>query len=86
MYAAMPAVLKDAVERAYVIAGWDLRKSVNKYNENLFPTFQDVLEQIQIVLDESDYSADNKSDYTGALKTRIKSLTNNSLMKTSSLI
>ena len=76
MYAAMPAVLKDAVERAYVIAGWDLRKSVNKYNENLFPTFQDVLEQIQIVLDESDYSADNKSDYTGALKTRIKSLTN----------
>lgn len=76
MYAAMPAVLKDAVERAYVIAGWDLRRSVNKYDSNLFPTFQDVLEQIQAVLAESAYSADNKSDYTGALTTRIKSLTN----------
>lgn len=76
MYAAMPAVLKDAVERAYAAAGWDLRHSANRYDSNLFPTFQDVLEQIQSVLAESAYSADNKSDYTGALTTRIKSLTN----------
>ena len=76
MYAAMPAVLKDAVERAYEVAGWDLRTSVNKYTSKLFPTFQDVLEQVSIVMQESDYSADNKGDYTGALCTRLKSLTN----------
>lgn len=76
MYAAMPAVLKDSIERAYVAAGWDLRRSVNKYAPKLFPTFQDVLEQIQIVLAESAYSSDNKGDYTGALTTRLKSLTN----------
>lgn len=76
MYAAMPAVLKDSIERAYESAGWDLRRSINKYSPLLFPTFQDVLEQIQVVLNESAYSADNKGDYTGALTTRLKSLTN----------
>lgn len=76
MYAAMPAILKDAVERAYISAGWNLEKSINKYDENLFPTFSDVVKQIKIVLDESDYSADNKGDYTGSLVTRLKSLTN----------
>ena len=76
MYAAMPAVLKDAVERAYVVAGWDLRTSENKQFGRLFPTFTDVLRQINIVMNDSDYSADSKSDYKGALRTRVKSLTN----------
>lgn len=76
MYAAMPAILKDAVERAYAAAGWDLMKSVNKYDDRLFPTFSDVLKQIRQVLNESDYSADNKGDYTGSLVTRLRSLTN----------
>lgn len=76
MYAAMPAVLKDAVERAYSAAGWNLEMSVNKFGEPIFPTFSDVLEQIRIVINESDYSSENKSDYTGSLVTRIHSLTN----------
>lgn len=76
MYAAMPAVLKDAVERAYVEAGWDLRTSENRQYGRLFPTFTDVLHQIDLVMNESDYSGDSKGDYKGALKTRLKSLTN----------
>lgn len=76
LYAAMPAILKDSVERAYVSAGWDIEKSTNKYSDNLFPTFADVVKQIKVVLSESDYSSDNKGDYTGALVTRLKSLTN----------
>ena len=75
MYAAMPAILKDACERAYVAAGWDLAKSVNRYDVRLFPTFADVLEQIKIVVNETDYSADTSGDYKGALVTRVKSLT-----------
>ena len=76
MYAAMPAILKDSIERAYISAGWDLIKSENKYNNMLFPTFGDVMIQIKQVLNESDYSDDNKGDYTGSLVTRIRSLTN----------
>ena len=76
MYAAMPAVLKEAIERSYVQAGWDLTTSENAYDAELFPSFCDVLAQIRLVLAESDYSADNKGDYTGALVTRLKSLTN----------
>lgn len=76
MYAAMPAILKEAIERAYVAAGWNLQTSQNCYHDQLFPTFSDVLEQIQIVLNESAYSSDNKGDYTGALSIRIRSLTN----------
>lgn len=76
MYAAMPAVLKDAVERAYQDAGWDLVRSVNLYDDNLFPTFSDVLRQIDTVMNESQYSDENKGDYKGALSTRLRSLTN----------
>lgn len=75
MYAAMPAILKDACERAYAAAGWDIAASINWKQENCFPCFADVLEQIKKVLEESAYSADNKSDYTGALVTRVRSLT-----------
>lgn len=76
MYAAMPAVLKEAIERSYLEAGWDLTASKNKYSNYLFPTFADVLRQIDIVMNESQYSADSKGDYKGALSTRVKSLTN----------
>ncbi len=76
MYAAMPAILKDAIERSYVKAGWDLRKSINKYSDTLFPNFIDVLQQIDIVMEQSQYSSDNKGDYKGALSTRLRSLTN----------
>lgn len=76
MYAAMPAILKDAVERAYVNSGWDLERSKNRYSSELFPTFTDVFREIRHVLQESDYSDDNKGDYTGSLVTRLKSLTN----------
>ena len=74
MYAAMPAILKEAIERAYVATGWDLVSSENKSGHK-FPNFADILEQIEAVIDESKYSADCKGDYSGALLTRVRSLT-----------
>lgn len=74
MYAAMPAILKEAIERAYTETGWDLILSENK-NGKKFPNFADVLGQIDIVINESKYSADCKGDYSGALLTRVRSLT-----------
>ncbi len=80
MYAAMPAVLKDSIERAYIASGWNLDSSECKYKDiagvNVFPTFVDILKQINVVMEESQYSNDSKGDYKGALCTRIKSLTN----------
>lgn len=74
MYAAMPAILKDAMERAYVAAGWNLNTSKNPKGER-FPNFTDLLDQIETVIHESQYSSDSKSDYSGALLTRVRSLT-----------
>ncbi|WP_310603228.1 ATP-binding protein [Anaerosporobacter sp.] len=79
MYAAMPAVLKEAIERSYELAGWDLSCSECKYLVNekyTYPNFVDVLNQINSVIEESKYSADSKGDYVGALSMRISSLTN----------
>ena len=76
MYAAMPAVLKDAIERAYIGAGWNLKTSKNRHDLKIYPTFGDVLRQIDVVMEESQYSSESKGDYKGALSTRLKSLTN----------
>lgn len=76
MYAAMPAVLKEAVLQAYQSCGWDLSASTNQHDEALFPTFTDLLEELVEVIRRSAYSEEVKSNYTGSLVTRIQSLTN----------
>jgi len=76
MYAAMPAILKDAVLRSYEACGWDLRDSTSTYSSRLFPTFTDLLIQLETVISQSAYSDEMKSNYTGALVTRVRSLVN----------
>lgn len=79
MYAAMPAVLKEAVERSYESAGWNLDISECKYkhsDKNMYPSFVDVLYQINQVMEETKYSSESKGDYAGALTMRVGSLTN----------
>ena len=76
MYAAMPAVLKEAVEKSYEDCGWDLTESTNPYGDDLYPTFADVTRNIRTIIDSSEYDAENKGAYKGALVTRLKSLTN----------
>ncbi|MCM1540346.1 MAG: ATP-binding protein [Blautia sp.] len=74
MYAAMPAILKDAIEKSYEKVGWNLGHS--RCVPLVFPTFADLIETLPEVMDSSLYSADTKSDYSGALITRVLSLTN----------
>ncbi len=76
MYAAMPAVLKEAVLQAYEVCGWDLQDSTNTYDDNLFPTFRDLLTELVDVIDNSAYDKEVKSNYKGSLETRVKSLAN----------
>lgn len=74
MYAAMTAVLKDAIEKIYKDKGW-IFSNPTYYSKN-FPTFIDLINAMPEIMNNSMYSADTKSDYQGALITRIKSLTN----------
>ena len=76
MYAAMPAVLKDAVLCAYESCGWDLEESENPFGDEIFPTFKDLQRELIAVLDRSAYSDEVKGNYIGSLATRVKSLTN----------
>lgn len=75
MYAAMPAVLKAAMENAYRSAGWDLTRSVNPHGA-IFPNFVDVALEVEKYINRSEYSDENKSNYKGSLLTRFESLTN----------
>lgn len=76
MYAAMPAVLKSAVEKSYADCGWNLTLSQNRYKEMLYPSFADVARNIREIIDSSEYDAENKGAYKGSLLTRLQSLTN----------
>lgn len=75
MEAAMPAILKQGMERAYERAGWELSTSRNECSETLFPSFEDVMYEIERILEESQYSEENKGNYIGALCTRLRELT-----------
>lgn len=74
MYAAMPAVLKSAVEKSYMDCGWNLMTSTNKYDIALYPDFGDVAKNIKTIIDSSEYDQENKGAYKGALITRLRSL------------
>jgi len=75
--AAMPAILKNAVERIYIKSGWDLVRSIHFDNgKPKYPTFMDLLTELPILINESSYSSESKGDYIGALVTRVASLTN----------
>ena len=76
MYAAMPVILKDAIEKAYIRNGWDLEYSLCTKNPKEYPKVHDVMETLPFVISSSDYADENKSNYKGALITRVKSLTN----------
>lgn len=76
MYAAMPAVLKNAIEKSYEDCGWNLTKSENEYNDNYYPTFYDVARNIKEIINSSEYDDENKGAYKGSLLTRLQSLSN----------
>ena len=75
--AAMPAILKKAVEQAYQVAGWDLANSyfIGDSKEYTYPTFTSLVIELRNVINSSSYSAEAKGNYTGALVTRVESLT-----------
>jgi hypothetical protein len=74
MYAAMPAVLKAAVENSYISCGWNIKTSECEGEHRIFPTIHDVLKELTRELDSSAFSGEVKGNYVGALTTRLESL------------
>ena len=75
MYDAMPAFFKNAILRSYEAVGWDLGSSTFDGEEPEYPDFEVLTEQLDELIGNSDYASDIKSNYRGALLTRVKSLT-----------
>ena len=75
MYDAMPAFFKEAILQAYEVVGWDLISSRFEGEEKVYPNFEVVSEELENLIDLSDYASDIKSNYRGALLTRVRSLT-----------
>ena len=75
MYDAMPAFFKDAILKSYEVIGWDLSSSTFEGDEIEYPDFEVLTEQLDELIGNSDYASDIKSNYRGALLTRVKSLT-----------
>lgn len=75
MYDAMPAFFKDAILKSYESVGWDLGSSTFEGDEIEYPDFEILAEQLNELIENSDYASDIKSNYRGALITRVKSLT-----------
>ena len=75
MYDAMPAFFKDAILKSYEVIGWDLGSSTFEGDELEYPDFEVLTEQLDELIGNSEYASDIKSNYRGALLTRVKSLT-----------
>lgn len=77
LYAAMPAILKAAVVKSYVECGWDVQNSIwiPGICDHKYPLFSDVLKVLPPMIDASDYSAESKGNYKGALVTRVEAMT-----------
>lgn len=75
LYDAMPAFLKEAILKSYEYVGWDLGSSTFDGDNIEYPDFDVLVEQLDKLIEASDYASDIKSNYRGALITRVKSLT-----------
>lgn len=76
MEAAMPNLLKEAIEDAYLGKGWFLDESRCIHSKKQYPTFKDLLNSLERVIANSSFSAEVKSNYEGALVSRVRSMTN----------
>ncbi|MCL1998238.1 MAG: ATP-binding protein [Turicibacter sp.] len=74
MYDAMPAFFKDAILRSYEVVGWDLGSSDFDGNVPEYPDFEILSAQLEYLINNSGYHSDIKSNYKGALLTRVRSL------------
>jgi len=81
LYAAMPNILEQCLTATYVKKGWKLAISKNAFegklpDELLYPTFSNLCQEVEHYLDNSNFADELRSNYKGALLTRLQSFTN----------
>ena len=74
MCATMPAIIREAVTRAYEEAGWDFQSSRNRHATPLYPDFADVLHQLDAVMEQLPYSGDIRETYQRVISSGYRSL------------
>lgn len=75
MYPPMPFLLEQAVYHIYDAWGWDITAGKNRFGRKLWPTLSDLHDEIARTVENSSYDREIKNNVTGALQTRIRSLT-----------
>lgn len=75
LYAAMPALLEEAMRAAYEAKNWNLSSSRCRGATPTFPTLQDLAESVEAAVVAAGYSVEVTANYRAALVTRIRSLT-----------
>ena len=78
---AMPNILEQCMYSIYIKAGWNIVTGKNQYagtipDEFLYPTFVDLLDEVDYYLDHSKFGSETLGDYRGAMTTRLKSFVN----------
>lgn len=79
--AAMPNILEQCLYNVYVHAGWNIVTNANVYagalpEAYLYPTFEDLANEVEVYLDNSDFGEEVLGNYKGALLSRLRSFTN----------
>lgn len=79
MQGPMPYILETALYNIYRKVGWDLISSINIYSKTLekkylYPTLEDLYNELDNVTEKIGYSKELTDDVKGALKVRIGSL------------
>lgn len=79
--AAMPNILEQCLYNVYVHSGWNIVANSNVYTgklpeDYLYPTFEDLANEVEDYLDHSDFGEEVLGNYKGALLSRLRSFTN----------
>ncbi len=81
MEAAIPQIIESAIYSSYQKYGWDIAtnknyKFENPFNKNVnsFPTLQDVIGEISVIVEKQGFDERLKNDYIGSIKARLQGL------------
>ena len=81
MEAAIPQLIETILYRCYEDRGWDITTNKNlKYSDpfaddaDSFPTFSDMLKNIEKIVSEQKFDERLKNDYIGSIRARLQSL------------
>ncbi len=81
MEAAIPQIIESSIYECYEDYGWDISTNTNSKFEDpfadgnyAFPTLQDLMEKVPVVVEKQGFDARLKNDYIGSIRARLLGL------------